>query len=53
MPTQFQEECNRHFADRGIEMRREIAEDRQKIAQRKLRQAILETWIEQSVPSLF
>ena len=52
MSIQFQENYSRRFAVREIELQREIAEDRQKIVRRKLRQALLENWIERKMPSL-
>ena len=47
MAILLQVNYSRHFATREVELQREIAEDRRKIAQRQRRQALLESWIEQ------
>ena len=49
MSASFQENYSRRLAAHEVDMQREIAEDRRKIAQRQRRQALLETWIEQRI----
>ena len=45
----LQESYNRRFVDKEVELRREIAEDRRKIAARQRRHVLLESWIGQRI----